>query len=64
MQVQPTGQSPQLAQMQQTQLRKMDGSGNGQGNRDGSNCSTASSSGSLQAQSNALSATSTFSTYA
>ena len=64
MQIQPTGQSPQLAQMQQTQLRKMDGSGNGQGNRDGSNSSSASSSGSLQAQSNALSATSTFSTYA
>jgi hypothetical protein len=64
MQIQSTGQTIQPAQMQQTQLRKMDGSGNGQGSRDGSNCNTASTTLSSLQQSAALSASSTFSTYA
>ena len=41
MQIQSAGQTQSLGQMQQTQTRKMDGSGGGQGNRNGSNCSTA-----------------------
>lgn len=60
MQVQSTGQltlREQLQQTQQTQLRRMDGSGNGQGNRD----ATASVPELSQSQ---LSAGRTFSTYA
>lgn len=36
-----TTQTASLAQPQHTQIRKMDGSGNGQGLRDGSNATTA-----------------------
>ncbi len=63
MQIQSTGQTQMSAQPQQTQLRKMDGSGNGQGSRNGSNCTTASTSGSAQ-QVSALPLNSTFSTFA
>ena len=40
MQIQSTGQTQALAQSTPAQVRKMDGSGNGQGFRDSSNCTT------------------------
>jgi hypothetical protein len=47
MQIQATGQAQPPAQMQQiqthNQIRKMDGSGNGQGLRNGSNATTTAS---------------------
>ncbi len=41
MQIQPAGQDQSAGQMQQTQKRKMDGSGNGQGIHHGSNSTAA-----------------------
>lgn len=64
MQIQSSGQTQMLQVQQQTQIRKMDGSGNGQGLQNGSNCTTTQTMAS-SAQSNApLSANSTFSTFA
>jgi hypothetical protein len=64
MQIQSTGQTQSLAQMQQiqtqTQVRKMDGSGNGQGLQNGSNATTAAPTQSSQP----LPDNSTFSTFA
>jgi len=64
MQIQSTGQTQVPLQTQQTQLRKMDGSGNGQGSRDGSNCTTSATTGSSQQQLSGLTANSTFSIFA
>lgn len=64
MQIQATGQTQSTAQMQQlqthTQIRKMDGSGNGQGLQNGSNATTTAS----PQSSVPLADNSTFSTFA
>ena len=61
MQIQSTGQA-QLQQTQ-TQVRKMDGSGGGQGLQNGSNCTTTQTVAAPQSSA-PLAANSTFSTFA
>lgn len=56
-----SGQTQAVPQMQQTQVRKMDGSGNGMGLRNGSNCTTPVASTQSSAP---LPSNSTFATYA
>jgi len=64
MQVQSTGQTQQLSQMQQTQVRKMDGSGSGQGLQNGSNCTTSQATAASPQSTTALASNNSFSTYA
>lgn len=64
MQVQPSNQTQSLQVQQQNQVRKMDGSGNGQGLKNGSNCSATQTTGAAQQCSVPLAANSTFSTFA
>lgn len=64
MQIQSTGQTQQAAQMQQTQIRKMDGSGGGQGLQNGANCTTIQPTASSPTSTAPLTANSTFSIFA